>query len=161
MKFFWSRQNCKSYLILIVQCFPGIYLKCLPAKHCSWLSFNMNDNTPELSCLPNLHFTTLSNLCLEYPVYLHIGTLEQYLVRNLRVQAVPGKGHLFAALITNDFLFLYFSNTKASGFSVSQTQPLCMGTHQEKELFQHRWVKPHLCWSQGQFCHWSRATRTD
>lgn len=160
MKFFWPRQNCKSYLI--AHCFSAIYLKCLAAKHhCSWLSFNMRDNTPELSYLLRLHFSTLSNLCLEYPVCLHIGKLEQDLVKNLRVQTVPGKGDLFAALITNDFLFLYFGNTKVSGFSVSQTQPLCMGTHQEKELFQHWSVKPHLCWSQRRFSNWPHATCTD
>ena len=95
----------------------------------------MNDNTPELSCLPKLRFSNLSNLCLEYPVYLHIGTLQQDLVKNLRVQTVPGKGDLFATLITNDFLFLYFGNTKVSGFSVSQTQPLCMGSIRRKNCF--------------------------
>lgn len=97
----------------------------------------MNENTPEPSYFPRLHFSTLSNLCLEYPVYLHIDTLGEDLVKNLRVQTVPSKAHLFAALVTNDFLFLYFGSTKVLGFSVSQTQPLWMETHQEKELVQH------------------------
>lgn len=94
----------------------------------------MNNNTMELSYLPKLHFSTFSNLCLEYPVYLHVSRIEQDLVKNLRVKIVPD---LFAALITNDSLFLYFGNTSISGFSVSQIEPLCMGTHQEKELFQN------------------------
>lgn len=77
----------------------------------------MNDNSPEFFCLPMLHFSTHSELHLEYPVYLHNGGLEQDFVKNLMIQTLPEK-HLPAALITKDFLF------QSLGFSVSQSQPL-------------------------------------
>lgn len=86
----------------------------------------MSDNNPEVFCFPKLHFSTPSELHLDYPAYLHNGVLEQDIVENFMVQTLPDKD-LSAALITNDFLF------QSLGFCLTITA-LMMEMHQDKKL---------------------------